>query len=91
MCIDFFKWLGTIFQSGSKLRGVGPLGLYSGKAGGKLKVVHPPPARLFLEHKTLCFDVESFMFYIMLTDGDTGRHIVGYFSKEKVPLSFPAC
>jgi len=41
-------------------------------------------ARLFLEHKTLCFDVESFMFYIMLTDGDTGRHIVGYFSKEKV-------
>ena len=43
-------------------------------------------ARLFLEHKTLCFDVESFMFYIMFVEDQDGRHLVGYFSKEKVSL-----
>eukprot|EP00667_Euglena_gracilis_P012278 EG_transcript_12600 len=47
-------------------------------------------ARLFLEHKTLCFDVESFMFYLMLVDEEEGdRHLVGYFSKEKVcPMGY---
>eukprot|EP01122_Echinamoeba_exundans_P010253 TRINITY_DN3797_c0_g1_i1.p1 TRINITY_DN3797_c0_g1~~TRINITY_DN3797_c0_g1_i1.p1 ORF type:complete len:451 (+),score=100.14 TRINITY_DN3797_c0_g1_i1:62-1354(+) len=40
-------------------------------------------AKLFLDHKTLYYDVEPFLFYI-LTEVDTrGCHIVGYFSKEK--------
>ncbi|XP_050034480.1 histone acetyltransferase KAT7-like isoform X3 [Dermacentor andersoni] len=40
-------------------------------------------AKLFLDHKTLYFDVEPFLFYVM-TDADAeGCHIVGYFSKEK--------
>jgi histone acetyltransferase MYST1 len=40
-------------------------------------------AKLFLDHKTLYYDVEPFLFYI-LTDCDTrGCHLIGYFSKEK--------
>ncbi|XP_065225223.1 histone acetyltransferase KAT7 [Planococcus citri] len=40
-------------------------------------------AKFFLDHKTLYYDVEPFLFYIMtICDGD-GCHIVGYFSKEK--------
>lgn len=40
-------------------------------------------AKLFLDHKTLYFDVEPFLFYVM-TDADAeGCHVVGYFSKEK--------
>jgi hypothetical protein len=40
-------------------------------------------AKLFLDHKTLYYDVEPFLFYI-LTECDTrGCHILGYFSKEK--------
>jgi len=40
-------------------------------------------AKLFIDHKTLYYDVEPFLFYI-LTECDTdGHHIVGYFSKEK--------
>jgi len=40
-------------------------------------------AKLFLDHKTLYFDVEPFMFYILCETDKTGAHIVGYFSKEK--------
>jgi len=40
-------------------------------------------AKLFLDHKTLYFDVEPFMFYILCETDRTGSHIVGYFSKEK--------
>ncbi|CAL4147034.1 unnamed protein product, partial [Meganyctiphanes norvegica] len=40
-------------------------------------------AMLFLDHKTLYYDVEPFLFYIMtIADGD-GCHVIGYFSKEK--------
>ncbi|XP_026280546.1 histone acetyltransferase KAT7 isoform X1 [Frankliniella occidentalis] len=40
-------------------------------------------AKFFLDHKTLYYDVEPFLFYVMtLNDGD-GCHTVGYFSKEK--------
>ena len=40
-------------------------------------------AKLFLDHKTLYYDVEPFLFYI-LTDCDSrGCHLIGYFSKEK--------
>lgn len=41
-------------------------------------------AKLFLDHKTLYYDVEPFYFYIITTVDDEGAHIVGYFSKEKV-------
>ena len=40
-------------------------------------------AKLFLDHKTLYFDVEPFLFYILCELDDRGYHIVGYFSKEK--------
>ncbi|KAK2725430.1 histone acetyltransferase KAT8-like [Artemia franciscana] len=41
-------------------------------------------AKLFLDHKTLYFDVEPFLFYICCEVDRYGAHIVGYFSKEKV-------
>ena len=40
-------------------------------------------AKLFLDHKTLFFDVEPFLFYILCEVDRQGAHIVGYFSKEK--------
>ena len=40
-------------------------------------------AKLFLDHKTLFFDVEPFLFYILCEVDKHGAHIVGYFSKEK--------
>lgn len=41
-------------------------------------------AKLFLDHKTLYFDVSPFFFYIITKVDQDGAHIVGYFSKEKV-------
>ncbi|XP_074604811.1 histone acetyltransferase KAT8-like [Brevipalpus obovatus] len=40
-------------------------------------------AKLFLDHKTLFFDVEPFLFYILCEVDNQGAHLVGYFSKEK--------
>lgn len=40
-------------------------------------------AKLFLDHKTLYFDVEPFLFYVLCETDKKGSHIVGYFSKEK--------
>uniref|UniRef100_A0A182Y4N8 histone acetyltransferase n=1 Tax=Anopheles stephensi TaxID=30069 RepID=A0A182Y4N8_ANOST len=40
-------------------------------------------AKLFLDHKTLYFDVEPFLFYILTKRDHLGHHLVGYFSKEK--------
>ena len=40
-------------------------------------------AKLFLDHKTLYFDVEPFLFYVMTEVDCEGAHVVGYFSKEK--------
>jgi histone acetyltransferase MYST1 len=40
-------------------------------------------AKLFLDHKTLYFDVEPFWFYVLTEVDRLGCHIVGYFSKEK--------
>ena len=40
-------------------------------------------AKLFLDHKTLYFDVAPFLFYIMTEYDEDGFHILGYFSKEK--------
>ena len=40
-------------------------------------------SKLFLDHKTLYYDVEPFLFYILCECDDKGCHFVGYFSKEK--------
>ncbi|CAG9855987.1 unnamed protein product [Phyllotreta striolata] len=40
-------------------------------------------AKLFLDHKTLYYDTDPFLFYIMTVLDIRGFHIVGYFSKEK--------
>ncbi|RMX53652.1 hypothetical protein pdam_00000362 [Pocillopora damicornis] len=40
-------------------------------------------AKLFLDHKTLYFDVEPFLFYLLTEVDREGAHLVGYFSKEK--------
>lgn len=40
-------------------------------------------AKLFLDHKTLYFDVEPFLFYVMTEADNEGCHTIGYFSKEK--------
>ncbi|KXG50908.1 Acyl-CoA N-acyltransferase [Penicillium griseofulvum] len=44
-------------------------------------------AKLFLGSKTLYYDVEPFLFYVMTECDDLGCHFVGYFSKEKRPSS----
>lgn len=40
-------------------------------------------AKLFLDHKTLYYDTDPFLFYVMCETDIKGCHIVGYFSKEK--------
>lgn len=40
-------------------------------------------SKLFLDHKTLYYDVDPFLFYCMTTRDESGCHLVGYFSKEK--------
>jgi histone acetyltransferase MYST1 len=41
-------------------------------------------AKLFLDHKTLYFDVEPFLFYVMCERTPEGEYeLAGYFSKEK--------
>ncbi|XP_066259743.1 histone acetyltransferase KAT6B isoform X5 [Euwallacea similis] len=40
-------------------------------------------AKLFLDHKTLYYDVEPFLFYVLTKNDKKGCHLVGYFSKEK--------
>lgn len=44
-------------------------------------------AKLFLGSKTLYYDVEPFLFYVMTEYDQYGCHFVGYFSKEKRPSS----
>jgi len=38
---------------------------------------------MFLDHKTLLYDVEPFLFYVLTERDKTGDHIVGYFSKVR--------
>lgn len=40
-------------------------------------------SKLFLDHKTVYYDVDPFLFYCMTTRDEYGHHLVGYFSKEK--------
>ncbi|KAF2220467.1 hypothetical protein BDZ85DRAFT_266653 [Elsinoe ampelina] len=46
-------------------------------------------AKLFLGSKTLYYDVEPFLFYVMTENDEFGCHFVGYFSKEKRGLGPP--
>ncbi|GJQ87302.1 hypothetical protein Trydic_g17352 [Trypoxylus dichotomus] len=39
-------------------------------------------AKFFLDHKTLYYDVEPFLFYVMTLVDNEGCHTVGYFSKK---------
>lgn len=39
--------------------------------------------KLFLDHKTLYYDVDPFLFYCMTRRDKQGHHLVGFFSKEK--------
>lgn len=40
-------------------------------------------SKMFLDHKSLFYDVEPFLFYVMTEADDFGAHFIGYFSKEK--------
>lgn len=39
---------------------------------------------MFLDHKSLFYDVEPFLFYVMTEVDEDGARFVGYFSKEKM-------
>ena len=41
---------------------------------------------MFLDHKTLYYDVEPFLFYVMTEVDELGARFVGYFSKEKMSI-----
>ena len=41
-------------------------------------------AKLFLDHKTLYYDVDPFLFYVICEIDERGMHIVGFYSKEKL-------
>lgn len=43
-------------------------------------------AKLFLDHKTLYFDVEPFLFYVLTKNDKKGCHLVGYFSKVSIKI-----
>uniref|UniRef100_A0A5S6R4N1 histone acetyltransferase n=1 Tax=Trichuris muris TaxID=70415 RepID=A0A5S6R4N1_TRIMR len=60
----------------------------------KCKLFHPPGDEIYrkdslsffevyLDHKTLYYDVEPFLFYVLTINDAYGCHFVGYFSKEK--------
>ncbi|KAI0806320.1 acyl-CoA N-acyltransferase [Irpex lacteus] len=40
-------------------------------------------SKMFLDHKSLFYDVEPFLFYVITDIDDIGARFVGYFSKEK--------
>ncbi|KIH63657.1 MOZ/SAS family protein [Ancylostoma duodenale] len=48
-------------------------------------------AKLFIDHKTLCFDVENFIFYLLCEKDKDGAHIAAMFSKEMHSSNNLAC
>lgn len=40
-------------------------------------------SKCFLDHKTLYYDVDPFLYYCMTVKDENGCHLIGYFSKEK--------
>ncbi|KAJ3336041.1 hypothetical protein HDU93_003827 [Gonapodya sp. JEL0774] len=65
----------------------------------KCPLKHPPGDEIYRDgnisifevdgrkNKTLYYDVEPFLFYVLTEVDDSGCHFVGYFSKEKRPAS----
>jgi hypothetical protein len=47
-------------------------------------------AKLFLDHKTLYYDVEPFLFYVLTKNDEKGCHLVGYFSKVNHEPAWPS-
>ena len=48
-------------------------------------------AKLFLDHKTLYYDVDPFLFYVLCEENAEGEEeLAGYFSKEKASRAVPA-
>lgn len=45
-------------------------------------------AKFFLDHKTLYYDVEPFLFYVMTLADSEGCHTIGYFSKVRTMPKF---
>jgi len=41
-------------------------------------------SKLFLDHKSLYYDIDVFMFYVLCRREKEGYQVVGYFSKEKI-------
>ncbi|KAB8336825.1 hypothetical protein FH972_021134 [Carpinus fangiana] len=41
-------------------------------------------AKLFIETKSVCYDVSTFLYYLLVKAGKHGPEIVGFFSKEKL-------
>ena len=39
--------------------------------------------KCFLDHKTLYYDVDPFLYYVMTVKDEFGCHLIGFFSKEK--------
>lgn len=48
-------------------------------------------AKLFLDHKTLYYDVEPFLFYVLTQNDSKGCHLVGYFSKVSSSDEIKCC
>ena len=42
-------------------------------------------AKMFLDHKSVDCCINDFLYYVMCAYDERGAHIVGYFSKEKIP------
>lgn len=41
-------------------------------------------SKLFLDHKSVYWDIDVFLYYVLCRKDEAGYHVVGYFSKEKV-------
>ncbi|CAI4233278.1 unnamed protein product [Auanema sp. JU1783] len=48
-------------------------------------------SKLFMDHKTLYYDVDTFLFYVLCEVDEYGAHIVGHFSKERMSENNLAC
>lgn len=76
-----------IYRSSHEINGMGSTELSVYEAdGSKCKLYCQNLcllAKLFLDHKTLFYDVEPFLFYILTKNDNVGSRIVGFFSKEK--------
>lgn len=43
--------------------------------------------KFFMEHKTICYDVAPFLFYVLCEIKQNGAEFIGYFSKEKLNVT----